>query len=185
MRNKGFTLIEVLVALTVIGILVVGGSKVINTVHETKLVRCNADIMAMRTIVEQAREQTPGRRTPTREEVMAIADGRWNDDYWYTWDSPDANKGHGNDLDFCDEDNPSGNLSHVGGECYDIKWIIICNHDHSRVEAGYVAVAEASNLPLGPIVFGGNPEHEFVKDLTYWSEISSGKAPNFMKWWGR
>ena len=181
--KRGFTLLEVLVALAIIGILAVVGGKVINTVHETRLVRCNADIMAMRTIVEQTREQA--RRTPTREEVMAVADGRWNDDYWYTWDSQDHNKGHGNDLDFCDEDNPSGKLSHVGGECYDIDWIIVCNHDHSRADARYVAVAEASNLPIGPIVFGGDPEHRFVKDLTYWQEISSGKAPNFIKWFGR
>jgi hypothetical protein len=139
--------------------------------------------MAMRTIVEQAREQV--RRTPTREEVMKIADGRWNDDYWYTWDNADANSGHGNDLDFCDEDNPSGKLSHVGGECYDIDWVIICKHDHSAAEAGYVAVLEAANAPIGPIVFGGNPDHKFVKDLTYWSEISSGKDPNLQKWIGR
>lgn len=185
MKKNGFSIIEMLIVVAIIGVLAVIGTKVINTVHETRLVRCNQDIMAMRTIVEQAREQTPGRRTPTREEVMAVADGRWDDHYWYVKNNSDANKGHGNDLDFCDEENPSGKLNHVGGVCYDIEFIIMCDHDHSRAEADMVAIIDASNLPMGPMVFSGNPEHRFVKDLTYWEEISTGKQPNLRKWWGR
>jgi hypothetical protein len=157
--------------------------QLLNPKPEAELVACAASAQAMATIVEQTWEQT--RRTPTREEVMQIADGRWDDDFWYIADEADANAGHGNDLDFCDEDNPSGKLSHVKGVCYDIRYAIICKHNHSAAEAGYVAVLGSPTLPPTPIVFGGNPDHKFVKDLTYWQDISTGRDPNLQKWIGR
>jgi len=181
--NKGFTLIEIMVVAVILGLMTGLALSALNTQAEARLVACCAGAEAMATIVEQTWEQT--HRTPTRAEVMAAADGRWDDDYWYIADEADANSGHGNDLDFCDEDNPSGKFNHVGGVCYDIRYAIICKHNHSAAEAGYVAVLGSPTLPAAPIVFGGNPEHEFVKDLTYWQEISSGKQPNLQKWIGR
>ena len=49
-----------------------------------------------------------GHYIPTPEEfwgegVPAADEG----EYYYIVDNQDANKGHGNDLDFCDEDNPN------------------------------------------------------------------------------
>jgi prepilin-type N-terminal cleavage/methylation domain-containing protein len=176
---RGYSLLEILVAVALLGLVAAIAGAFLNTKPEAELVACAAEADVMRSFVELAQMET--RRTPTFDEVMMKADGRWNDHYHYVWDEPDPNSGHGNDLDFCDEDNPSGNLSHVGGECYDVKWVIVCDHNHSAADAGYVAVIGSSNFPSTPHVFGGDPNHKFVKDLKFWN----GKDPNFQKWIGR
>lgn len=183
-RNKGFTLLEVIIVVAILGILAVMGNWVLNTIAESRLVACNADIEAMASIVRQVEESAYPLEATTAD-VKAMEDGKWKSHYHFVSDEPDPNSGHGNDLDFCDEDNPSGNLNHVDGQCYDIKWIIVCDHDHSGAEAGRVVFIMANNIPEVPIVLNGNPDHEFIRSLTYWSDISSGKTPNFDKWVGK
>ena len=179
MRNKGFTLIELVIVVAVLGILALLAMQLLNPDPEAKLIACCASASAMETLVEQAMDQT-WPYTPTWEEVQKVAGSRWDEHYHYVPNSEDTNNGHGNDLDICDDGNPGASIENR--DCLDIKYIIVCDHDHSRAGAGYVGVLSGH----GPIVFKGDPEHRFVGDLHYWQEIRPGaKDPNLQKWIGR
>ena len=52
-----------------------------------------------------------------------------------------------------------------------------CDHNHTGV-AKYNALLDG----YGPIVFGGDPNHEFTRSLTFWW---GEKDPNLQKWIGR
>ncbi len=53
--------------------------------------------------------------------------------FWYAIDNDDPNKGHGNDLDGFDEQNP-GNAPRKDRNIY---FVVACEHDHGRL-ADYV-----------------------------------------------
>jgi hypothetical protein len=53
--------------------------------------------------------------------------------YWYALDNDDPNKGHGNDLDGYDEQNP-GKAPRTDRNIY---FVLVCEHDHGSL-ADYV-----------------------------------------------
>jgi prepilin-type N-terminal cleavage/methylation domain-containing protein len=77
--------------------------------------------------------------------------GRRPGPYFYLVDG-DANKGHGNDLDGIDEDNPGASGDKRKGK--DIDFVVLCQHDHKHL-ADYVylvdneppVIADADNKP--------------------------------------
>ena len=168
---RGFTLIECVVAIFIIGLLAAAGSTLLNTSDEARLVACAEDLRTMDTIVQQTMEQT----FPYVPQWGEIDRSHWKDEYHYILNNSDANKGHGNDLDICDEENPG--KSTESRDCLNIKYIIVCDHDHKDL-AKYNALLDG----YGPVVFGGDPSHEFTRDLTYWW---GKKDPNLKKWIGR
>ena len=106
MKNNGFTLIEVLIVVVIVGILSMIAIRLLNPTPEARMIACCEDLKACETLVEQAAEQTFP-RTPTWQEVQGIAGNRWKDHYHYVPNNSDGNAGHGNDLDLCDEENPA------------------------------------------------------------------------------
>jgi len=169
MRNKGFTLVEILVTVAIIGV-IVSGVAVYNHVSETTLTACAADLRAHAQIVYQAEESGP---VLERDLVYQIAGSRWKPHYHYVPNNSDANKGHGNDLDLCDEENPG--KSTENRDCLDIRWIIVCDHNHNEM-AKYNFVDDDLNV----YVVGGDQD-EFARDLIHWG----GKDPNLQKWINR
>ena len=132
-NQRGITLVEVMVAAAVI--IVVAGVVIPNVWNEfekARLAGCKAELDLMKAV---AYDLGDGRYVPTPEEFWgegfpAAEEG----EYYYVVDSQDANKGHGNDLDGCDEDNP-GNSPRCPG--WDIKFVVFCAHDHGDL-AEYV-----------------------------------------------
>lgn len=178
MKRNGFTLVELLIVIAIIGLLSAIVYGMVSPTGEARLIACQENMSTMRTMVVQAEDQT-WPYTPTWEEVQQIAGNRWDDHFHYVPNAEDTNNGHGNDLDICDDGNPG--VSGENRDCLDIRFIIVCDHDHQHL-ANYSALLSGD----GPMVFGGDPEHEFVKDLNFFSEVHPGwKDPNFQKWVGR
>jgi prepilin-type N-terminal cleavage/methylation domain-containing protein len=182
--NKGFTLVEIIVGLAIIAILTVISVSLLNTTEETKMVACVADLAAMETLVEQAYEQTRP-WTPSWEEVQQIAGTHWNEHYHYIPNNNDLNRGHGNDLDLCDEENPGKSLTQR--ECLDIQWVIVCDHNHGDLakynfaiskDRVYSVATNATKSWKRPYV---PAEPAFLQDLIWWE----GPDPNLQRWIGR
>ena len=129
----GFSLNEVLIAVAIIGILsVVVIGELQNAIGKARLAACLANMVTI------------------REEIWANCDGGmdfpdnnrlWNGifaghgprGFWYALDNDDPNKGHGNDLDGFDEQNP-GKAPRTDRNIY---FVLACRHDHGQL-ADYV-----------------------------------------------
>jgi prepilin-type N-terminal cleavage/methylation domain-containing protein len=176
MKHRGFTLVEVLIVVAVIGLLTAAAAQALNPHKESKFIVCTADAQAMRTIVEQTYVQTYP-HVPSWEQVQWVAGTRWNPHYHYVPNNYDANKGHGNDLDLCDEENPG--KSGEKRDCLDINFIIVCDHDHGEM-ARYIAVLGDHGVRAFPREQDGGGDQPFLRDVAWWQ----GKDPNLRKWIG-
>jgi prepilin-type N-terminal cleavage/methylation domain-containing protein len=128
-RQRGFSAIEVMVSIAVIT--VVAGVVIPQVFHEfqkAELAKCKAELDLMKAVAYSLGD---GRYIPTPEQFWGEGFGDAEDgEYYYIVDDQDANKGHGNDLDGCDEDNP-GNSPRCPG--MDIKFVVFCAHDHGEL----------------------------------------------------
>ena len=141
MREKGFTVVETLITIMVIGILsVIVIGKINGTQGAATTVVCMANIENFASEVQLLKLQGGA---PTQQEVREHLN--WNDgdknrydDYWYLPNNSDFNKGHGNDLDGCDEENPGA--SSENRECIPMRFLIVCKHDghHKDSDAKYI-----------------------------------------------
>jgi prepilin-type N-terminal cleavage/methylation domain-containing protein len=177
MKHRGFTVAEVLIVVAVVGLLTMAATQLLNPHKESRVIACAADAQAMRTIVEETYLQTFP-EVPSWEQVQSIAETRWNPHYHYIPNNHDANKGHGNDLDICDEENPG--KSSEQRDCLDIKYIIVCDHNHGEM-ARYIAVLGDHGVRAFPHERDGGRDQRFLRDLMWWQ----GKDPNLRKWIGR
>ena len=127
--DSGFCLNELLIVIAILGILTVAiVGEVANAIQRAKLSACMANMVVIRE--EVWANCDGGMDFPEREEL-------WNDvfrgspprGYWYALDNDDPNKGHGNDLDFYDEQNP-GKAPRKDNNIY---FVIRCEHDHGRL----------------------------------------------------
>ncbi len=132
-RQRGFSAVEVMVSIAVIT--VVAGVVIPQVFHEfqkAELAKCKAELDLMKAVAYNLGD---GRYIPTPDQFWGEGFGEAEDgEYYYIVDDQDANKGHGNDLDGCDEDNP-GNSPRCPG--MDIKFVVFCAHNHGEL-ANYV-----------------------------------------------
>jgi prepilin-type N-terminal cleavage/methylation domain-containing protein len=174
---RGFSLVEILVALAIIGLVAALATSIMNPTEEADMIACAANAQAMRTLVEQTRNATFP-LTPNWEQVKFVAGNGWDSHYHYIPNNHDKNSGHGNDLDICDEENP-GN-SGTNRDCLDIDFIIVCDHDHGSM-AKYVAVLDDYGVRAFPNERNGGDDQPYLRDLSWWH----GKDPNLRKWIGQ
>jgi prepilin-type N-terminal cleavage/methylation domain-containing protein len=123
--QAGFTLLEgmvVVAVFTVISGVVIPA--LFNQLEIAKLAKCRAELDGMKAM---AYDLGDGRYIPNPEEFWGTGyPNAAPGEYYYLVDSQDHNKGHGNDLDGCDEENP-GNSPRCPNDC---KFVVLCRHDH-------------------------------------------------------
>lgn len=128
--QSGFTVLEVMVTVAVVS--VIAGVVIPAVYHEyerARLASCFSELNGMKAV---AYDLGNGRYIPTPEQF-------WNEgfpsagegEYYYIVDAEDANKGHGNDLDNCDEDNPGASLANR--TCLSMKFAVFCTHNHGSL----------------------------------------------------
>ena len=129
-KQAGFSVLEGLIVVAVISVLAgVVIPSVYSEFEKARLSSCLSELGGMQAV---AFDLGDGRYIPTPDEF-------WNEgypsstegEYYYIVDAEDHNKGHGNDLDNCDEDNPGSSID--GRDCWDLKFVVLCNHDHGQL----------------------------------------------------
>lgn len=153
-RQRGFSATELMTAIAVIT--VVAGVVLPNVMKEyqdARVASCKAEIDLMKAV---AYDMGDGRYIPNPTEFWAegFPDAE-EGEYYYIVDEQDSNKGHGNDLDGCDEDNPGSSPRCPGA---DIKFVVLCNHDHGAL--GKYVYATEQDAPTVVGVDGDDPGYK-------------------------
>jgi prepilin-type N-terminal cleavage/methylation domain-containing protein len=132
----GLTLIEILVVVTIISLLVALVSVALgNKIHKARMARCHAELRGIQTTLYDY--NVAHGLFPDEQALWNEAwNGRKPGDYYFFVDQ-DKNSGHGNDIDFFDEDNTGSNPK--GG--VDVDFVVLCQHDHSTL-AKYVYLVD-------------------------------------------
>jgi prepilin-type N-terminal cleavage/methylation domain-containing protein len=137
--EAGFTISEMLIAVAIIGILtvmVIG--EIRNAIEKARLAACMANMVTIRESVWENCDG--GLDFPDRDKLWnQIWRGAGPRGYWYALDNDDPNKGHGNDLDGYDEQNP-GKAPRTDANIY---FVLACEHDHGDL-AEYVWLEDVS-----------------------------------------
>ena len=123
--QAGFTLTEVIVVVYVVAML---AAIVINTsldsIEKARLARCMVELRGIQTAVWMDSDDGAEFMDP-----QAFWSNHYHGakpgPYFYLLDG-DPNKGHGNDLDGVDEENPGAS----DPQKKDIKFAVVCQHDH-------------------------------------------------------
>lgn len=136
--QTGFTLSELLVVVFLIGILsAIAVNKVIDSFEKARLARCKLELRGIQEEVWDAYVEDGDFPDPATYWKVKWK-GRRPGPYYYLVDG-DANKGHGNDLDGIDEDNPGGSGDKRKGK--DIEFVVLCQHNHKHL-ADYVYLVD-------------------------------------------
>ena len=177
MNKNGFTLVEILIGVAIIGILsVICVGKINGSQDAATTVRCLADLDAFATEVDAL---SPSGSAPTQAQVREHIDwdGKYKK-YWYIPNNADFNKGHGNDLDGCDEENPGSSLP--GRECIPMRFVIVCGHEtHGNNSDAKYCFNIAGGMPP-QIVAYGEYRHTYLQDAKWWPR----EDPGFGDWVG-
>ena len=149
--QRGFTLSELLVVVFLIGLLsAIAVNKIVDSLEKVRLARCKLELRGIQEEVWDAYVETGSFPDPATYWETKWG-GKRPGPYFYLVDG-DANKGHGNDLDGIDEDNPGASGDKRKG--IDIDFVVLCQHDHKHL-ADYVylvdneppRIADADNKP--------------------------------------
>ena len=140
-------MIAVAVITVVAGVVI---PNVYNEFQKAQVASCKAELGLMKAV---AYDLGDGRYIPTPDEYWGsgFPDAE-EGEYYYIVDSQDANKGHGNDLDGCDEDNPWNSPRCPG---MDVKFVVFCKHDHG--EHAQYCYASDSHPPTAVLVGEEDP----------------------------
>lgn len=140
-RQAGFTLTEMIVVVYVISLVsAIITSTFIDQIEKARLARCMVELRGIQSAVYLYSPNGSNLPDPQDFWPMAFPNGRPGP-YFYLLDG-DPNKGHGNDLDGIDEENPGKSWENL--EKLDIRFAILCQHDHGDL-ADYVYATDVGS----------------------------------------
>jgi len=146
MSDRGFTLLEVVGAVLIIGLMsAVAIPAMADHIEEAKMARCMANLRSMQAEVWN---WTPdGLVHPNAMTFWDAAYGGIKPGPFVYLVDGDPNKGHGNDIDGIDEENPGNSQP----DKEDIHFVIYCKHEH-RWLADFVYITDAGqpHIVTGP-----------------------------------
>jgi hypothetical protein len=157
-REAGFTLSEALIVVMLIGILSTLVFGVIDgRIDRARMARCMTELRSIQsTVITHS-----GGGWPLPDPV-GFWDVAWAGikpgPYYYMVDG-DPNRGHGNDLDGIDEENP-GNSSENRNR-RDIHFVVMCQHDHGPL--GWYVYLEDEGWPLIATHDDNPGYHRFIR----------------------
>ena len=137
-RQAGFTLTEMIVVVYIVGLLsAMVSSTLIDKFDKARLARCLVEMRGIQSGIYLLSDLGTSFPDPQDFWPKVFPAGRPGP-YFYLIDG-DPNKGHGNDLDGIDEENPGD--SSKNRERKDIQFVIVCQHDHKDL-AEYVFIED-------------------------------------------
>ena len=126
--QAGFTLTELHGIAALLGLLAsIGLNLAVDLMDKARLAWCMVEIRGIQAAVWNMSQEGRYIPDPVQFWESAFPDGRRHGPYFYVVDG-DPNKGHGNDIDEVDEENPGAS----DPEKIDIKFVIFCEHDHKQ-----------------------------------------------------
>jgi hypothetical protein len=145
-REAGVTLSELLIVLMILSLVTVVALGLLNGRYEkARLARCFSELRSIQSTVWALSDGvTWPVRTTFWDEAWA---GKRPGPYFYFANESDPNRGHGNDWDFCDEENPGRSRSRR--DCKDVTFVVLCQHNHQTL-TNYVYIEDE-----GPPTFAG------------------------------
>jgi prepilin-type N-terminal cleavage/methylation domain-containing protein len=154
-NQRGFTVLELLIVVAILGILALIAIPYFDgRVEKAKLARCMNNLRSVQSTIFV---HSDGWELPAPSTFWNLAwSGKKPGPYHYMVDSQDLNKGHGNDLDQFDEENPGKSKR----ERRDIRFVIICEHDHG--ELGWYVYIEDEGPPLVATYNNHPGYHRFI-----------------------
>ena len=156
--SRGFTMTELLAVAIILGLLAaIVSNTAVEYMEKARLVRCMAELRGLQAAVETISDA--GKNLPDGETFWSKCwpDGKKRGPYYYLVDG-DPNKGHGNDLDGVDEENPGNSMK----DKVDIKYVILCQHDHKHL-GKYVYVTDEGP----PVVCTDETDPGYTKFIKY------------------
>ena len=157
-REAGYTLAEIMVVLMTISILSVLALGIVDgRIEKARLARCMLELRSIQSTVFT--HSGGGWPLPDQSSFWDVAwSGIKPGPYWYMVDG-DPNKGHGNDLDGIDEDNPGNSGNNRNAK--DIQFVVICQHDHGSL--GWYVYLEDEGRPQIATAKDNPGYHRFIK----------------------
>lgn len=158
LRQAGYTLAEIMVVLMIISILSVLALGVIDgRIEKARLARCMIELRSIQSTIFT--HSGGGWPLPDPANFWDIAwAGIKPGPYYYLVDG-DPNKGHGNDIDGIDEDNPGKSGDNRGKR--DVEFVVVCQHDHGSL--GWYVYVEDMDWPQIATARDNPGYHRFIK----------------------
>lgn len=160
--ERGLTLTEVTILVFMIAILaVIVTQSVLNSIERARLVKCMAEVRGIQAAIIMDSDRNRHFEDPATFWATHFH-GKKPGPYYYLLDG-DPNKGHGNDLDGIDEENPGKSAENRDRD--DIKFVVLCQHNHRHL-GSYVYCVDAEP----PVVVdgeGGAPDPKYTRFIKY------------------
>jgi type II secretory pathway pseudopilin PulG len=160
--ERGFTLTELTILVFLLAILtLIVTQSILHGIERAKLVKCMAEVRGIQSAIIMDSDR--GRHFMEPAAFWASHyHGKKPGPYYYLLDG-DPNKGHGNDLDGIDEENPGRSSEKRDRE--DIKFVVLCQHDHGNL--GHYVYCVDSEPPVVVGGEGGAEDPKYTRFIKY------------------
>jgi len=175
---RGFSVLETVIVVMFIGLIAsIFIPKYMGVSQAATTVKCAANLLSFASEIELIYLDSP---VPSQNDLgkkdIGWPNGKWKD-YWYVPNNSDFNKGHGNDLDGCDEENPG--QSSKNRDCIPMRFLIVCKHQShgDQSDAKYLFITDMYPPQIVPLE---EHRHTYLLDAKWWPKAD----PGFDKWIG-